>query len=724
MSIGEIYKQSQGLEEPKELKLQAQKPKTKRRRRPTAPSFQTAQEWSDFLLRGMNPEQQEVITHKEGPLLAAAVAGAGKTAALVRRIGYLVKFHGVNPNRILAVTFSKKGGDEMSERLDGLIGKTGASVGTFHSLALRIVKAEVAAYAEDWEIDSKGRFRYCVKDAVGYTPKDAEIRRMDWKEADPTLLVDYISYCKAHMARPDSEAAMTIAEERYYRKNPGLSTNPTKMVRAYHIAEELRIDRQLLTFDDMMMEAVELMRDDEGIRCRWASQFDYVLQDEAQDQNLCQLLLGELFSRDHRNYMLVGDPAQTIYTWRGAQPDKLLGFEQTWGAKVVQMNRNYRCGQSIIDTANRALRSMDPSTRLDMEMVCERGTEGNVSCKLYEDLDVEGEDIANSIAQMREDGVSLRNIVILYRTNAQSRAPEEALISSRIPYRIIGGTNFYERREIKALLAYLRTAYKPSPSSITACINTPFRYLGKVFVTQFQKSAARVHQDARARTGERASWGEVIDDVADELPRFNQNQQRNAYAWASLIDRLTDTLHAASGPHASEVEKSAAKPARLLEDILLDTGYIDFLRKDEGEESPENSRVSNVRELIRAAERFTTVSELLDYIDDTIARSKAEAKERHPDKVTLTTLHRSKGLEWPTVFMIGVSDRILPHGRCEDIEEERRLFYVGVTRARDNLVVSAVNTACFGDKVVYLGPSPFIGDVELEFELDNGPVLR
>ena len=477
---------------------------------------------SEEILRGLNPEQTEVVLHDKGPILAVAVAGAGKTAAIVRRMGYLVGVRGVSPTRILAVTFSRKGADEMNERLEALIGKSEARVGTFHSLGLEICKKEIDL--EGWTIDDRDRYRICIKDAVSY-------KEMKWEKADATLIASFIGLCKANLARPFSDAAIEIAQG-IYRASPKQQAVPQKLNQAYEVAERLRRDRRLLTFDDMLMDSVELLSRDETVRARWASKWDYVIQDEAQDQNLAQLMMGELLAKDHRNYCLVGDPAQTIYTWRGAQPTKLLGFEQSWSAKVVRMGRNYRCGSTIIDAANKSLDAMDPAQRLPISMIAERGVEGEVIAKVFEDLDAEGEEIAHKVLAMVEDGSKYSDFAVLYRTNAQSRAVEEAMLSSRIPYRIIGGTNFYERREVRSLLAYLRLADgRGTTEDIERCINAPFRFLGRAFVDRVTDAA----KDAMNGSSN-IDWATLVRDVA-QGGGVQSRQKESAYEWASLIER-------------------------------------------------------------------------------------------------------------------------------------------------------------------------------------------
>lgn len=658
------------------------------------------------LLAGLNPEQAAAVTFGKGPILVAAVAGAGKTRALVHRVAYLVAEKGADPKRILAVTFSKAGADEMNERLGKMLPRSGARIGTFHSVALEILNNEIEGI-RDWEKCGDERYKYCVKDAAGY-------RELDWKGCDLNMTLSFIGFCKANMARPFSEEAMTIARERYYYQYGPKKADPSKLNQTYERAEEIRRDRQLLTFDDMMLDAAELLQTDEGARVRWARRWDWVLQDEAQDQNKVQLVMGELLAKDHRNYLLVGDPSQAIFGFRGAMPSMLLSFEERWGAEVIQMNRNYRCGQHIIDTANAMLDSMDPETRLDMHMACEKGTQGEVLCRQYGNLDDEAEAMAGEIAELLEGDTEPKDIAILFRTNAQSRAPEEALISRRIPYMVVGGVNFYERKEVKDLLAYLRIADgRGSLDDVRRCINAPFRFLGKKFVEKVTKVATSARRTAKSQ-GKRVHWPTVVREAC-RLDRTQNRQRVSANEWADILTGAMDRIAAQKSAEQGSDTWDAGKPVNILEDIVLATRYTSWLVKDEGEETTENSKVSNVRELIRAARRFPTAAELLDFVDELTEASKSgRRKGQKPNKVILTTLHRSKGLEWENVFMAGCNEYILPHARSEDLDEERRLFYVGVTRAKERLSISCVAEIAVGDMIRMAEPSPFMYEAGLD----------
>jgi DNA helicase-2/ATP-dependent DNA helicase PcrA len=649
------------------------------------------------LLDGLNPEQQEVVLHNKGPMLVASCAGSGKTFCLVRRVAYLLKERNVPSSRILAVTFSKKGADEMNERLIALLGRTDARIGTFHSLGLEIIRAEIPKI-QDWQIDASGsKYRICIKDAIGY-------QGMNWDTGDPHKINRFISRCKAEQVGWSDLKVQEIAR---------LYSNPydiDRYIEAYQRADDLRTERQLLTFDDMLFLTVDLFQKHDEIRRRWAEKFDYVIQDEAQDMNLGQLLLGELLAKDHGNYTLIGDPGQTIFSWRGAHPDKLLNFEQAWGAKVVKMGRNYRCGQEIIEKANAALDSMDPATKLDMRMLCERRTNAEITVYEYSSLDQEGEAVAEEIQTLAEDGVEYKDICILSRTNGQTRAPEESLLARRIPYRILGGTNFYERREIKGIIAHLRLAEgRGTIDDACYCINMPFKYLGKVFLSKLRNTGGRLFGE-----GSVTGFGTLIEEVIRE-ENLRPKQANSARTWASMVDEFAFRIENGKNQQmlaAPPLEES--KPARIVEDFLMRTQYTAWLSKSEGEETPEESRVSNVREFWRVCERFSTASELLDYIERTIENSKEAKKNEDSNVVTLSTIHKFKGLERKVVFLIGAAERILPHVMCEDTEEERRLFYVAITRARDRLVISSISSASVNNKVLPLEPSRFLQEVGLE----------
>jgi len=403
---------------------------------------------------------------------------------------------------------------------------------------------------------------------------------------------------------------------------------------------------------------------------------------------------------------VVGDEFQTIYEWRGASPLLFREFPTRWpGTKVVGMARNYRCGSAIIAVANRALEALGST----LPMIAERGTEGAVTCLEFSDFDTEARSIAARVKTETADGRKYGDFAVLYRTQAQSRGLEEAFLAERIPYVIQNGCNFYERAEVSDLLSYLRIAVgQGQVADITRCLNRPFRFLGKAFLARVEAAAV-----GKVVEGTPTRWTDIVRSVLTQTG-LQSRQVSSAATWCDLLEQVERRAKAWKPESTINSSGLDGTPAGLLELVSTRTGYCDYLLKEEGEESMENSRVSNVRELIRVATRFRSVEEFLAFVDDTIAKAKEAArKSESVDAVTLSTLHSSKGLEWPVVFMIGVNEGILPHARSDNPQEERRLFYVGVTRARDELNLSCVRTAVIGGKVRPMNPSPFLREAEL-----------
>lgn len=679
----------------------------------------------ESILAGLNPEQTTVVMHHLGPLLCAAIAGAGKTTALIRRIAMLWMEYGVQPARVLALTFSKKAAEEMTKRLVTLLpGEVAneARIGTFHSLAHQFLREEMADFKR-WQTDDRDRYRTVVKDVLGF-------KGMRWDSADLTVVEQFIGRCKANCALPGSPEAFERAEA-FHKANPCGQRMPTLLCEAYERAEIERRARMLITFDDMLLEMWWRLRDNDVVRARWAARWDFVMQDECQDENRVQREICAMLAADHRNYMVVGDPAQAIYGFRGADPTGILSFARTWDATTVELHRNYRSGSKIIAAANGVLRAMDQGSTLGTMITPERTVsgapvgasdyrspagvpfEGVVDVKAYSDADAEAEGVVTAIRELQADGHAWKDIVVLYRTNAMSRAVEEQCLGARIPYVVIGGTNFYDRKEVKDVLAYLRLAAgRGTFDDVRRSINAPFRFLGREFVNKVEEAAER------SRGRDSISWTEIVRELAQSSSaRLQARQRESAWQWCDLIDAMAKQIR--SGRELAEQDPiagalSAPRPGAMIDGLLMQTDYVKWLTRDEGAESPENNRVSNIRELVRASERFNTVDGLLDYIQETLdAAELARQGEEGIDRVTLMSIHRSKGLEWPVVFLIGANEKLLPHGRAEDINEERRLAYVAITRARDLLSVSYTGRAAFGAKVIDLDVSRFIVEAGL-----------
>lgn len=656
--------------------------------------------------RGANPEQLEIIRHETGPCRALAAAGSGKTFAGVRRIVRLVELNIVSADRICATTFSKKAADEMNARVHKL-GVHDARVGTWHSLCLQIIRQDNTKWAH-WSIDGQDdrpqKAKFILKDVIGY-------KGMKWQGADPTKVNSFIGRCKANLFAPSSPEALASARKTFAWAAP-------KAVEAFQRYNDALEDKELLTFDDFLVFACEHLQSNDDVRMEWAHKWDQLICDEVQDNNVAQSTLAKLLASEHQNYMAVGDCFQAIYGFRGSSPEYLANFDREWpGAKTIWLPRNYRSGRNIIEAANRIVRPAQIPGLEPKDMIGERDLDGEVRILCAEAHDDEGNEIVNAISSSVESGdTKLSDHTILYRTNAQSRAVEEALLKRRIPYVVVGGVSFYERREVRDLLAYLRLAAGCAKvDDIKRSINTPFRFLGAKFVE-------RVMDDVNEREIGSTDWVEVVSSVARQQG-LQHRQRDSADEWASMIRGMQ--LAIAKGAEASETDQKSrdeARPAVLLETVIRTTRYIEWLQKEEGDESTENSAAANVREMIRVSERFPTAGEVLDYIEETIraAKTQRDDKQAGGNRVLLMSIHRSKGLEWPHVYVIGMNEMVLPHAKG-DPEEERRLAYVAATRARDVLVLSYVRRIATRAGIRDVEPSRFVLDTGLDVSIKGIP---
>jgi DNA helicase-2/ATP-dependent DNA helicase PcrA len=669
-----------------------------RTRREALAARQTAMQTVDFEA-GLNPEQVEVVRHGEGPCRVLALAGSGKTESLSRRIARMVA-GGQDPARILAVTFTKKGGDEMSARIAKKFGVRGARVGTWHSLCLQILREDNLA-PSTWRIQDDGPGtspKMVLKDVLGY-------KGMDWAGADLAAVERYISHCKANLYAPDSEGAAELARA----KLGGLWQRGVEAFSRYNDA--LR-DRALLTFDDYLVFAAEHLLDNEDARRSWAARYDHVLQDEAQDANRAQKTLAELFARDHRNYMIIGDCYQAIYGFRGSTPEFLAEFGKDWpDARTIVLPRNYRSGRAILDAANKVVAKAEmKGIDVPTQLIGERPEEGEVRVLSAESLDDEAASVTATI-KGSVDACDSKHAdhCILFRTNAQSRAMEDALLASKVPYVVVGGVSFYERKEVRDLLAYLRlAARRAQKDDVKRSINTPFRFLGAAFVDRLM---------GHVGDADGVDWVGAVLEVARQA-RIQKRQEASACEWARMVLGLQTKIDAGMLDDATDVQRAAARPAVLLEEVVRATRYIEWINREEGGETTENSGAANVREMVRVAERFGSAAELLDYIDETIlaARKQRDDKQAGGDRVLLMSVHRSKGLEWKYVYVAGMNEMVLPHVKG-DPQEERRLAYVAMTRARDVLTLSYVRRIATRAGIRDVEPSVFLLDTGLPLDL-------
>jgi len=616
------------------------------------------------ILEDLNPAQREAVGHTDGPVLIFAGAGSGKTRALTYRIAYLIGEHGVNPRNILAVTFTNKAAREMKERIEGLVGGHALRqmwVGTFHAMSARMLreKGDKIGLDRDFVIYDEG-------DQIALVRECLEELEIDEKENPPRKILYGISGAKEQLVLPED-----------YPKVFSNSYEPL-VARVYPLYQKKLHASRAFDFDDLILYAARLLQEREDVRQHYQRKFKYVLVDEYQDINQSQFELVRLLAAAHQNLCVVGDDDQSIYSWRGADVGIILSFRKHYPeAKVVTLEQNYRSTRNILDAAHHVISRND--RRAPKQLWTERG-EGALLDKI-EAAD-EHDEAAKIVRRIRDQVDSgergYADFVILYRINAQSRLFEEALMNHRVPYRIIGGVRFYERKEIKDLLSYLRLAYNPMDSvSLRRIINVPHRGIGPITLEKIELLAQTENIgifDALRR--------------ADEI----EIQPKAKQAITQLV-KLLEFLHD---------KREEFSVGKLLTETVENTGYVTDLEKQRTREA--DSRVENIKELFSVVREFEATSEdtsLRGFLEQVALVTDIDSYEEQEQAVTLMTLHSAKGLEFPAVFMVGMEEGIFPHSRSmhsgDELEEERRLCYVGMTRAKDELCLShAYSRTLFG----------------------------
>lgn len=624
-------------------------------------------------------------------MLVIAGAGSGKTRVLTTRIAYLIKEEGVRPENILAFTFTNKAAREMRERVEVLTHEgRQAWIGTFHATGVRILRreAERLGYSREFSIydadDSRAVIRAILKK-----------RHADPKEFTPRAVAVAISHFKNQSVKPSEakERAMTGWEER--------------MAQVYAEYERGLRANQAMDFDDLIARTVELFETHKDVQERYAERFHYVLVDEFQDTNPLQLILTKALSAQWENLFAVGDDDQAIYSWRGATVENMLSFEQYFpGAKVVRLEQNYRSTGIILRAANEVI--AHNHKRRGKKLWTEAADGQALELWWVDDEEDEGTAIETRIRALEsEEGYRRRDCVILYRTNAQSRALEDALRRAGLPYQIVGGTRFYERREVRDILAYLKLAINPSDQvSLERVINVPRRGIGK-------KSVERLFQAAATHNLSPLQFCEMHPQLLAQVCG------RGASRIERFVSLMTDLRRAAESTDA----------AKVIEEVFKATKYIEWLHDDDS--STGDDREENVRELLHAAETFVAESDegrLFDFLESVALLAEVDRMDAAGDMVTLMTMHNAKGLEYPVVFVAGCEENLLPHANSieeeDKLEEERRLFYVALTRARKRVFLSA---AAFrrrfgGSEPAY--PSRFLSELPAEIVVEKGDRVR
>ena len=630
-------------------------------------------------LAGLNPAQLEAVKADPGPLLVVAGAGSGKTRVLTHRIAHLVEQRGAQPSSILAITFTNKAAGEMAERVNGLLGRfaTGMWVMTFHAACARILRADATriGFRQSFSIyDSSDQVRLVrsiIEDDLGKDAKRYPARGVH--------------------ARISSAKNQLLTPEQFIAENDGYFDTLVGEVYARYQARLL--EAGAMDFDDLLVHTAHLLEQIPESREKWQNAFKHILVDEYQDTNHAQYRLIRSLAAAHNSIMVVGDSDQSIYSWRGADIRNILDFEKDFpNARTIRLEQNYRSTQTILDAANAVIQHNDD--RQEKNLWSELGEGEKVRVVECADERSEARFVVGQVSRVIGEGGSLRDVAVFYRTNAQSRAMEEALRQADVPYRIIGGTGFYDRQEVKDALAYLRAIANPSDDvSLRRIINVPRRGIGDTTVTRLAEHAASMGVTLRS----------ALDDADSVLP--GAAARKAVAGFSDLLQRLhnaADTL----------------EPAHLLERVYEETAMIETLRAERTLEA--NGRIENLNELLGVAQSAVHTgdaeADLAMFLQELSLVSDADQLPTSEDDaaVTMMTLHTAKGLEFPRVYLIGMEDNIFPHARAleeANLEEERRLCYVGMTRAREHLTMTYAKSRSLYGRQDWNPPSTFLGEI-------------
>ncbi|MDP3710195.1 MAG: UvrD-helicase domain-containing protein [bacterium] len=621
------------------------------------------------LLQTLNTKQREAVLATEGPILILAGPGSGKTKTVTSRIAYLIH-KGVRPENIIAITFTNKAAEEMRNRISILLtDKLQATnykllfVGTFHSLALRILRTHAVkmGYSQNFTIFDDDDSVSLIKEVM----KELEINP---KQFSPSLLLSSVSRLKSELTTPE-----------LFLQSPSISEFFPKILHKVYESYQNHLRKSnAMDFDDLLLNSCLLFEKHPPVLAHYHQQFEYICVDEYQDVNQAQYVFVNKLAQGHKNLAVVGDDAQAIYGFRGADFRNILNFEKDWpNAKVVILDQNYRSTQTILDTA-RAIISQN-SLQKEKTLWTEKDRGEKIQLAVLENERIEAEFVCNQLYDLIKRGHTPKDLAILYRTNSQSRVLEDALLEKNIPYKIVGGVRFYQRKEVKDVLGYLRLLLNASDLlSLKRIINIPPRGVGKKALLNY-------------------------------LQTYQTSMQQLQSGGADIFDKLISKFR---------TETAKTVPTILLKQILDEIKFKDYL-EDYATNSDE--RWENVQELVNLARKYDELEPpkgLEKLLEDVSLMSDTESmtdKRPNPNSVTLMTLHAAKGLEFPVVFMVGMEDGVLPHSRSifnpMEIEEERRLCYVGLTRAKEKVFLSfALRRTQFGS-IQANPPSRFLSEI-------------
>jgi DNA helicase-2/ATP-dependent DNA helicase PcrA len=634
----------------------------------------------DYLLEGLNPEQRRAVETTDGPLLIQAGAGSGKTKTLTHRIAYLIATNRATPFNILAVTFTNKAAKEMRARVARLLGENADNrsfmpyMGTFHSICVRLLRQD-------------GEHIGIARNFVIFDESD---RQAAIKQASKQLMLDEKAFPARTLSGHISSAKNELTTAADY---DAFATTPTQRAAAqvFPLYEKALKEAGALDFDDLIAKTVQLLKTQPEIRTKWQQQFKYVMIDEYQDTNAAQYHLVKLLTNDQRNIAVVGDDWQSIYSWRGADFRNILNFEKDYkDCTIIKLEQNYRSTKHILDAAHAVITKN--AQRSDKQLWTDAGDGLPVQLLQVANERAEGEAIIRRIRMGVDSSKrSFNDFAVLYRTNAQSRSIEEAFVHYGVPYRVVGGVRFYDRKEIKDLLAYIRLIFQRDDRvSFERIVNIPARGIGGKSLENFAGWRARHGLDLQSALLQAA-------ECTDITPKA----RKGLFELGEMLDALRTVADDAS-------------VSGLIDSLIRRTNYMQYL--DDGTPQGE-ARQENVRELLSVAQEYQDVG-LEGFLEEVALVSDIDSADFAGNAVTLMTLHAAKGLEFPVVFMIGMEETVLPHSRAlydqSEMEEERRLCYVGMTRARQELYLTYASGRLLYGGVQHNPPSRFISEIGVD----------
>ncbi len=630
----------------------------------------------------LTPSQQKAVFHTEGPLLVIAGPGSGKTRVITYRIAALID-SGIKPYNICAITFTNKAANEMKQRAIALGASAGAHISTFHSLCVRILRqyADRAGIKPSFSIYDESDQSRCIKQAV----KDCEL---DATNFPPARVLEHISKLKNNLMDVDFFKAQA----------DNFRTETIAKIYAYY--QRILAEHNALDFDDLLMKTAFLLQNFPDVCSELGNRFKFLLIDEYQDTNHAQYKIAKALASQHNNICAAGDPDQSIYRWRGADIRNILDFEKDWpDAIIVKLEENFRSRPEILKIADKLI--VNNQNRKPKTLIPIRPPVAKVVISCFEDEKEEAQAIAQQVKQLVDEGASLKDIAVFYRINAMSRVLEEAFIQNEIPYQIVRGVEFYHRKEIKDVLAYLKILVNPDDEiALLRIINTPSRGIGKTTIDKVRAYAARNN----VTLFEALKRAEDIDSLSNAA-------KAKLAAFVNMIERFRIDL--------------TGKVAPLIQRVFVESGLAESLQAAGVEVE---SALENINELISGAAQYDeqivgSVHELLllDYLQQISLFSDVDAYDTSSERVALMTLHAAKGLEFENVFIVGLEEGLLPHERLnkkddkDDLEEERRLFFVGITRAKVGLHVSSARYRTIRGQMLRTIPSPFLFELGIDF---------